>query len=217
MRNKMHLSKLFFITSFAAFLSVACKVTDTKIIGDYVDSQKGDSLQLFENKTFEYKEKLYYGDFGWNTGKWAINKNRISFFNVKPEPVVGYRLEKSIIDSIQQSLQIILLLNSPKRLITIKNASVSLRGNVLDTSSFTYNLNTLTINTNSFDSISIATFYFPPFPFKKSEFKENKQYQITIFQAERLFELDKYFFKYKRRSLLNIREKARFKKIKHIN
>ena len=54
-------------------LLIGCKVTDKKIIGSYIDPQKGDTLRLFPNKTFEYQEKLSYGEFGWNTGIWTFN------------------------------------------------------------------------------------------------------------------------------------------------
>lgn len=209
----MNYYKTLLIALLSTSLLIACKVTDTKVVGSYIDRQKGDTLRLFANKTFEYQEKLSYGEFGWNTGNWAVIENRISFFNVKPNPVVGYRLKKEIRDSIKEPLKITLLLNASKKLITIKNVSVSLRNTVLDTSYFKYNLNTLTINTNSFDSISVATSYFPPFSFKQNEFEKNKQYDITIYQAERLFELDKYVFEYRKRSLLNYSEKIKFKKI----
>lgn len=212
----MYYRRTLLIILFSTFLLIGCKVTDTKIIGTYVDRQKGDTLRLFGDKTFEYQQKLSYGEFGWNTGNWGINENRISFSNVKPDPVVGYRLEKSIRDSIKEPLKIILLLKNSKKLITIKNALVWSRNNVLDTSYFKYNLNTLTINTNSFDSVSVVTSFFPPISFKKSEFEKNKQYQITISQAERLFELDKYVFEYKKKSLLNRSEKTQFKKIQRI-
>lgn len=163
----MYYRRTLLIILFSTFLLIGCKVTDTKIIGTYVDRQKGDTLRLFGDKTFEYQQKLSYGEFGWNTGNWAINENRISFSNVKPDPVVGYRLEKSIRDSIKEPLKIILLLKNSKKLITIKNALVWSRNNVLDTSYFKYNLNTLTINTNSFDSVSVVTSFFPPISFKK--------------------------------------------------
>lgn len=192
---------------------VGCKVTDRKIVGSYIDRQKGDTLRLFANKTFEYQEKLSYGEFGWNTGNWTLNDEGISFINVKPEPVVGYRLKKAIVDSISEPLKITLVLNASKKLIAIKNASVSFHNSVLDTSYYKYDLNNLTINSNAFDSISLATFYFPPFSFRQDEFEKNRQYEITIFQAERLFELDKYVFKYKKKSLLNQAEKFKFKKI----
>lgn len=208
----MNLYRTFLIVLLSTSLLVACKVTDTKIVGSYIDGKKGDTLRLFADKTFEYQEKLSYGEFGWNTGNWAIIKNRISFFNVKPDPVVGYRLQKEIKGSIKEPLKITLLLNASKKLITITNVSVSFRNTVLDTSYFRYNLNTLTINTNSFDSISVATSYFPPFLFKQNEFEKNKKYEVTIYQAERLFELDKYFFEYKKKSLLNHSERIKFKK-----
>ncbi len=89
-----------------------------------------------------------------------------------------------------------------------------LAGNTfLDTSNFKVNLNSLTINANWFDTISLATSYFPPFTFNRNEFEKNKHYEITIYQAERLFELDKFLFHYKRRSLFTNAGEMKFRKI----
>lgn len=194
-------------------LFVTCKITDTRIIGNYIDRQKGDTLRLFSDKTFEYQEKLSYGEFGWNTGKWAINENEISFFNVKPNPVVGYRLKKDIRAVIKEPLKITLILNNSKKLVIIKKVSVSVGNTFLDPSNFKVNLNSLTINANSFDTISVATSYFPPFTFNRNEFEKNKHYEVTIYQAERLFELNKFPFHFKRRYLFTNAGEMKFRKI----
>jgi hypothetical protein len=194
-------------------LFLACKVTNTKIIGNYIDRQNGDTLRLSADKTFEYQEKLSYGEFGWNTGLWLIRENAVSFYKVKPNPVVGYRLKKDVKENIEEALKVTLVLNASDKLIAIKNVAVSLANTSLDTTNFKVNSNSVTINTSSFDTVSLATFYFPPFIFNKNEFEKNKHYQITIYQAERLFELDKFSFYYKRRSLFTNVGKMKFRKI----
>ncbi len=198
------------------FVNSACKVSEKEITGKYFDKKTSDTLSLFSNKTYAYVEKLDNGELGWNTGSWSFNKKYVSFFDTKPVPVVGYGLQKTIVNTTKELLQIQFLLNDSKEILEIKRAIALLNNKPVDVGYFSINLNLLTVNNFNFDSLSIFTSYFPAFSFKQSSFKKNKVYQVIITPNERLYELDKFSYRFKKNNLINSSRKIRFIKISNI-
>ena len=73
--------------------------------------------------------------------------------------------------------------------------------------------NNIVIKTYNFDSILVKIPYFPFIEFTKNKFDKNGVYQIVIYPAERLYELDKISYKYRNRSLVNHSEHIRYQKV----
>ena len=197
------------------WLLTGCKVAEVKIVGQFIDRKTGDTLSLFGKDSYEYKQKLTNGEFGWNTGNFLLDKKRISFLNTQPFPVVGYKMQRKVVDTSTEPLHLQFQLNGkvPFKPLLINKAEVLFNSQPLDQSYFKISLNQIIIKTAKFDSVVIFCSYFPPFSFAGNKFDKNKLYQILITPIERLYELDKYSYKYSNRSLSNRKQKIKLQKI----
>jgi len=194
------------------FFFTGCKVSESSIIGKYIDRERDDTLNVMANKTYEFEERLSNGKNGWNTGNWDIKKNSVFFFNTTPLPVVGYKLRVIKLGESTEPLKLEFVINASEKKLHFTEVIVIDRNTPVNTAHTSPGSNKLEIKTFNFDSIAVKIPYFPFIGFKQNKFDKNGVYQVIIYPAERLYELDKVSYKYRNRSLINHSENMRYQK-----
>ena len=195
------------------FLFLGCKVSESAIPGKYIDRERDDTLHMMADKTYEFEEHLKNGEHGWNTGNWQIDKKGVSFFNTKPLPIVGCKLRITKTGTTENPLQLNFSIDQVERKIQFTDVIISgnlSEGNRSDVSIVS---NRITIKTTNFDSVSVKIGYFPFISFNKNKFDKNGIYEVVVYPDERLYELDKLFYKYRNGSLINHSGHIRYRKI----
>lgn len=193
---------LFFIFCYSLMLT-GCSLSTKKLSGTYINPHYGDTLHLYTNGTFEYAEQLLSGRVGWTEGKWIINHKSIRF-ECDHRPLVGYRL-KLRPDSLAHDFQIRLTMGDTDEPIYIENVSVY-HGAATTQNTFTNSDNVVKILTRDFDSIVIRTFNFRALKFSREVLPTNG-YVAEIYPVERLYELDKVPFRYRKKKLNSTKTK----------
>ena len=181
---------------FAIITLCGCKISESNCIGKYLDKNRDDTLNLLPGKKYEFEEKLINGEHGWNTGNWTIDKNRILFSNTNPLPVVGYKLRIHKIGVGQYPLHLLIKIDQLKKDIQFTDIRLLDKGLQVNGEADIIK-NRIVVNTNRFDTIGIKIAYFPMMAFDKYKFDLNGIYEVIIYPAERLYELDKSSYKYK--------------------
>lgn len=194
-------------------LFLGCKVSDSSIIGKYIDYQKDDTLTLRADRSYEFEEKLNTGEHGWNTGSWILRKHKIAFSNTKPLPIVGCKVKLIKTGKGKAALKLNIVLNgSSKKINTIETSVMGMGGSMINDISKQKN-NTIFLKSFTFEKLEIQLPYFPVLQFKKDEFEEQGVYQLIVFPAERLYELDKLSYRYSKNRLVNCKENIRYYRI----
>ena len=193
----MNRSKIVSLFFWVALLS-GCKVLSKQIVGHYIDTAHGDTLQIRTDHSYQFLEKLNTGITGATHGKWEVKKSKI-YFKSKPKPLVGYRL-KVIRDSTSNNFSIKLLLADSYEPIHIEKVSFFKDGTTLDEDNFQQSKNVVRIFSKDFDSMVVQTFNFTNIRFQDT-LNKNYGYVARIYPVERLYELDKVPFKIKRKIL----------------
>ncbi|MCW3119529.1 MAG: hypothetical protein JWM28_3611 [Chitinophagaceae bacterium] len=194
------------------FYLYGCKISESNFLGKYIDKDRGDTLKLMSGNTYEFEEKLKNGEHGWNTGNWTIAKKRISFFNTNPLPVVGYKLRVNKIGVSQYPLQLIIHIDPSKKNIAFTEVGLLDKGiRINDEADIV--TNRIIVKTIDFDSLVVKIPYFPMIAFNKNKLDINGIYEVIIYPAERLYELDKFAYKYQNGCLINRTAQIRYRKI----
>lgn len=194
-------------------LFYGCNVSESNIIGKYVDYQKDDTLTLRGDRSYEFEEKLNTGEHGWNTGNWKLHKHKIAFSNTKPLPVVGCKVKLIKTGKGKTALQLNIVLNgASKKINTIETRVIGMGGAVNNDIS-KQKRNTVFLKSFTFEKLEIRLPYFPVLKFKKDEFEEKGVYQLIVFPAERLYNLDKFTYRYTNNRLVNRKENIRYYRI----
>lgn len=194
-------------------LFFGCKVSDSVIIGKYIDYKRGDTLTLLADRSYEFEEKLNTGEHGWNTGNWILSKRKIVFSNTRPLPIVGCKVKLIKIGKGKAALQLNIVQNgSPEKFNTIETR---VKGNDSDANNkfIIHKTNTIFLKSFIFEKLEIRVPYFPVLTFSKKEFEENGVYRVIVYPAERLYILDKLSYRYQKNRLLNRREHIRYERI----
>jgi hypothetical protein len=194
-------------------IPVSCTVSEKNIVGKYADTKRIDTLTMLADHTFEYKLKQNNGEFGWNNGSWAVSGRFLSFYDTKPVPIVGCKLKKKITGNTDDALRLIFKLTTPHKRIEISSVQIFNEGNLIDALNYKIQSNQVIITTAAFDSIAVTIPYFPILTFAKSRLELQKIYEILITPNDRLYELDKVNFKFRKKSFSNGVQKIKFKKI----
>lgn len=205
----MHSKFLLFIITVLFF---GCKVPESGIVGKYIDIERDDTLNIKADKTYEFEEKLRNGEHGWNAGNWDISKKNISFTNTTPIPVVGFKLRITKIGESEVPLQLEFVVNEAKKRVQFSDMRVLYKKVGIDNALLIAVSNRILIKTFNFDSIAVKIPYFPFIEFKKEKFDQNGIYRIVIYPAERLYELDKFSYKYRNGALINRSEGIRYRR-----
>jgi hypothetical protein len=190
-----------------------CTVTFKTIEGNYTNSF-GDTLLILADGVYEYKQKLFAGDFGWNTGKVEIEKNKVIFSETKPFPVVGFKMQ--VKPAIESPIPYVftLFINGLDQNSQLDSVQVYTKGSRTDNSYFSLERNKLSILKNEADSIILFNRYFSRIDFSIIRLRKYQAYSVNLIPAERLFDLDKNIYAYRNSRLRAIKSKTLFKKIK---
>ncbi len=183
---------------------ISCKVSSKQVIGKYIDTSYGDTLQLNADKSYEYLEKLNKGDIGLTQGEWEIKNHKIRF-QCDHKPLVGFRL-KVIRDSLSNIFQIKLLLGDAGEPIYIEDVKIFKNSFTLSNDNFKNSKNLVKIFAKDFDSIVVRTFNFSVIAFPDT-LNANYGYIAKIYPIERLYELDKVPFIINKSTLTSIQTK----------
>jgi hypothetical protein len=183
---------------FLIFELAGCTISGKQVAGNFIDVKHGDSLQILNDSSYIYLEKLNSGVVGETQGKWKNKKHRIVFI-CDHKPLVGYRLKVNR-DSTSHNFRIKLLLEATSTPIHIEKVGVFKNGNALSQNNFEQSKNMVRIFSKSFDSIIIQTFNFTNIKFRDT-LNKNYGYIARIYPVERLYELDKVPFKIKKKTL----------------
>lgn len=204
--------RITFFILLCLFSFFGCKVSELNIVGKYYDKINDDTLTLMTDNKYEFEERLKNGEHGWNTGQWAFTNNRISLYNTNPLPVVGYKLRFHKIGVGPDSLKLAFTIDQSKKDISFTEVNLKNKGaSISDAVKIVKNK--IAINTTNYDSLRVKISYFPIMVLNKNKFDINGIYEIIIYPAERLYELDKMVYKYRNGVLQNRNELIRFKKI----
>ena len=195
---------------------IGCRVTVTAVAGEYVDAKYGDTLSLTYGGDYEYKERLNNGEFGWNTGRFSIVQKKISFFDTKPTPVVGFRLQMIPYSNCTSPFEWRFILKDTNVEVAIDSAEVFSKNMPLGTGSFFIKRNQLTILDAKVDSVMVFCKYFPSVGIRVDKLVANKRYLMKISPAERLYELDKTDYRYHNKHLFSKNKTGRFKKVSNL-
>lgn len=180
-------------------LNLACScISKKQVCGNYIEPKMGDSLTLLSNGTYTYNEKLFSGQWGWTKGTWNLHHQKINF-TCDHKPLVSYAI-KAKRDSAVHQLEFSLFLAFNDNPVYIQKAYLYKNNQMPGKASFNIYKNKIQIFTTDYDSVLITTFNFPEIVIPKLK-STNIGYQVNIYAAERLYELDKVLFK-KRRNLL---------------
>jgi len=199
------LKRFYYFILFTGMLFLAnCTVSKKRVTGTYLDPHYSDTLQLYEDGSYEYAEHLNSGHVGWTEGKWNINKRMITF-QCDHRPLVGYRL-KVRNDTIARDFQIRLTMGDTEEPIYIENVAVYQGQEILD-NSFTHSGNVVKILRKDFDSIVVRTFNFRALKFSR-ELQPEHSYVAEIYPVERLYELDKVPFMFRKKKLRSTKTSA---------
>ena len=195
------------------FLLLGCRISESAIAGKYIDRERDDTLHMMADKTYEFEERLKNGEHGWNTGNWQMDKRTISFFNTKPLPLVGFTLRITKTGITAYPLQLNFSIDQSEK--TVQFTDVRISGNMLEGNSSDVSIvsNKIIVKTANFDSLQVKIGYFPFISFSKNKFDKNGVYEVMVYPAERLYELDKLSYKYRNGSLINHSGNIRYKKI----
>ncbi len=202
--KKMKLYRIIILILLVSGLS-KCKVVNKVIVGKYIETAFGDTLQINNDQSYEYLEKLNNGTLGWTQGKWII-KNRKIYFQCDHQPLVGYRL-KVRPDTLLQNFQIKLLLGDTDEPINIENVCLFKNNLHVDANNFKQSTNVVTIFTTNFDSIVIHTSNFTPLSLPNI-LNTNHGNIARIYPVERLYALDKVPFSINKNILKSRKTKA---------
>ncbi len=202
-----------FLTLICLLVFFGCKVSESKLTGKYIDRERDDTLTLMPDKKYEFEERLRNGEHGWNTGNWTIDNNRISFFNTNPSPVVGYKLRIHKMGESEYPLQLIFNLDQSKKKVTFTEVIFLEKGRRLHSAVISIVSNRITAKAAGFDSLLVNIAYFPGIAFNSGKFDVNGIYEVVVYPAERLYELDKIRYKYRNGYLLNHSEHIRYQKV----
>jgi hypothetical protein len=192
---------------------MACRISESKITGKYLDKVRDDTLRITANHTYEFEERLKGGEHGWNSGKWHIENNRVYFTDTKPLPVVGYRIGMNKTASSADALQLYFTIDKFKNNVLLSSVTVWQKGKQLDTSFVNLVSNRVVVKTANFDSLAVKLDYFPVIGLSKHKFDDKGVYNVIIYPSERLYELDKLSYQYKKRSLINRSHQVRYQKV----
>ncbi|MDP1973428.1 MAG: hypothetical protein Q8J87_10670 [Sediminibacterium sp.] len=190
-----------------------CKITMKNVQGSYTNSL-GDTLVISPDSIYDYKQKLWSGDFGWNTGKVNIQNNKVIFSETKPFPVVGFKMQIKKINESSIPYIFSLLINNQDKNALLDSVHVYANGKMGDNTFYSLNQNKLMILNPQTDSIIIFNRYLLRIDYNILRLKKYNDYSINILPAERLFDLDKYKFTYTNSKLTVQSSIAGFKKIK---
>jgi len=186
------------------FLLASCTVSKKQVAGTYLNSHYGDTLHLYVDGNYEYAEQLISGKVGWTEGRWSIKKKTISF-QCDHRPLVGYRM-KVRPDTLAGDFQIRLTMGDTEEPIYIEDVAVY-HGPVAIDNSNTHADNVVKILRNDFDSIVVRTFNFRAIKFS-GNLKPVHGYVAEIYPIERLYELDKVPFLFRKKSLKSKKTRA---------
>ncbi len=190
-----------------------CKITMKTVQGYYTNSL-GDTLVLSPDSSYEYKQKLRDGDFGWNTGKVDIQNNKVIFSETKPFPVVGFKMQIKQINTSSIPYIFSLVIDSQDQNALLDSVQVYANGTMEGNTFYSLNRNKLMVTNHKTDSITLFNRYFLRIDLNIARLKNYHAYSINILPAERLYELDKYNFTYANSKLTTQSSKAGFRKIK---
>lgn len=179
----------------------ACKPLQKKLPGTYIENSLHDTLQLFNDHTYGYDEKLMNGITGWTTGNWAINGKEISFVR-KPRPLMGFH-SKLLRDSSSTHPVFYLFLGDSNKPIEIVGASVYKEELLSPLKDALISSNRIELLSTAFDSIEVNTLDYFPITFGKNLFTQ-QTWRVQIYPAERYYLLDKYIFRYNKKEMRNI-------------
>lgn len=187
-----------FIMLFLLISLTKCSVSNKQVMGKYVEKTFGDTLEIHNDKSYDYLEKLNSGIMGLTQGTWKINDRKMEF-QCDHKPLVGYwkKVER---DSSVNNFQLKLVLGSTKEPIYIESVEVFKNGSPLQNDPIEKIKNVVKILTDNYDSIVVQTFNFANLTFT-SAINPNYGYIVKVFPGERLYELDKVPFSVHRNEL----------------
>ncbi len=190
-----------------------CKVPEVNLAGKYIDLEKDDTLTLRADKTYEFEEKLNKGEHGWNTGNWNLVNGRIRFSNTSPLPIVGCKVKVIKKGMGRAALQLNIVQNSSSKKFRNIETRVVEKNGVAGHHFIPHKTSTVFLKSFTFEKLEIRIPYFPVLRFSKDEFEEKGIYQVIVYPLERLYELDKLSYRYKRNRLINRRGHIRYDRI----
>ena len=190
-----------------------CKVSESKIIGKYLDKERNDTLTIKSDNTYEFEQQLNTAAHGWNTGSWKLEKNSVSFSNTAPLAEVGCKLRITKKGTGEEPLQLNFILDKSQKNLAISDVVILNSHVPVNRSEFNIISNRVVVKTANFDSLAVKFAYFPFITFNKQKFDKNGIYEIVVYPAERLYELDKLSYKYRNGSLINRSESIKYKRI----
>lgn len=214
--NKIAISTLSFLVLLLVLIVIlsGCKITMKTVQGYYTNSL-GDTLVISPDSSYEYKQKLWGGDFGWNTGKVDIQNNKVIFSETRPFPLVGFKMQIKQINESSVPYIFSLLINSQDKNALLDSVQVYANGTMGDSSFYSLIRNKVMIVNPQTDSIIIFNRYFLRIDFNIARLKKYQDYSLNILPSERLFDLDKYKFTYINSKLTAQDSIAGFTKIKN--
>ncbi len=127
--------------------------------------------------------------------------------------MVGGKLKYIKIATSQFPLELDFVLAGKEKQLMIDKAVLYNKALPIDSSGVEMVSGKVRIKTINFDSIGVKINYFPLLMLDGKSFDKNCYYQVMIQPAERLFELDKLSYTYRRNIFINRSEKIRYKKV----
>jgi hypothetical protein len=183
------------------------------ISGNY-RNQMDDTLIIFENNRYEYKQKLNSGEFGWNTGRVQLNGRKVSFSDTRPDPYVGFKMQvRTVNETAKDLLDFTVLINGSGKNVHIDDLKLFKNISLIIDKNYIIEKNKVHILDDLADSALFYIRYFSPIDFRLDRFKKNHSYTINLIPAERLFDFDKFIYSYRSSKLKSSNSKLTFKKL----
>lgn len=190
-----------------------CSTRLSSVTGKYANARTGDTLVLGIKDEYEFKQKLLSGEFGWNTGRYELVDKLVKFYDTQPLALVGVKMQVTRGRDVEESWQFMLQVKESKISILIDSVTAYLGQLPATQQDFIFKDQRLTIFNQGVDSVIMHSRFFPPISFRLTRFKPHYLYILGITPSERLFELDKYSYRARIRSLTAIKGDCIFRKI----
>lgn len=183
------------------------------VAGKYANARTGDTLVLGIKDEYEFKQKLLSGEFGWNTGRYELTDKQVKFYDTKPLALVGVKIQVTPGMDIAEPWQFTLQVKGSKISTPIDSIAAYIGQSPASQQDFIFKAQRLTIFNQGVDSVIMHSRFFPPISFRLTRFKPYHLYILSISPLERLYELDKYSYRARMRSLTAIKRDFHFRKI----
>lgn len=135
------------------------------------------------------------------------------FYDTKPLALVGVKMQVTPGMEIIEPWQFMLQEKESKISTQIDSIAAYMGKSPATHQDFIFKDQRLTVLNREVDSVILYSRFFSPISFRVTRFKPHHLYILSMTPTERLYELDKYFYRARIRSLAAIKGDFRFRKI----